>query len=99
MDQILQSTILVEATRFLCLPATTYLRRGESPITPVWSCGSQAAESQTGLLQSLLIFNGKIVPLVKQPVQLRNGMHCCTDMVQKGTLRVTSSLFSFPSSY
>lgn len=34
---------------------------------PVIYLSTDAAESETGLLQSLLILNGKIVPLMKRP--------------------------------
>ena len=37
--------------------------------TPVIYLSTDAAESETGLLQSLVVFNGKTVPLVKRPAR------------------------------
>ncbi|OIT05208.1 PREDICTED: uncharacterized protein LOC109223970 [Nicotiana attenuata] len=37
--------------------------------SPVIYLSTDAAESETGLLQSLVVFNGKIVPLVKRPAR------------------------------
>lgn len=37
--------------------------------TPVIYLSTDAAESETGLLQSLLVLNGKSVPLIKRPAR------------------------------
>lgn len=37
--------------------------------TPVIYLSTDAAESETGLLQSLVVLNGKLVPLVKRPTR------------------------------
>ncbi|CBI35787.3 unnamed protein product, partial [Vitis vinifera] len=37
--------------------------------TPVIYLSTDAAESETGLLQSLVVLNGKLVPLIKRPTR------------------------------
>ncbi|KAE8707981.1 O-fucosyltransferase family protein isoform 2 [Hibiscus syriacus] len=42
-------------------------RMVEKASTPVIYLSTDAAESETGLLQSMIVLNGKIIPLVKRP--------------------------------
>ena len=41
----------------------------ERATAPVIYLSTDAAESETGLLQSLVVFNGKTVPLVQRPAR------------------------------
>ncbi|KAF9589400.1 hypothetical protein IFM89_023676 [Coptis chinensis] len=58
-------------------------RMAERANTPVIYLSTDAAESETDLLQSLTMLNGRTIPLVKQPSQnsAENGMLCYTYMV------------------